>query len=115
MAPSICLIACALTVGQLPDRAEWQLAPQLLTGMELVYSGTYTEEALGPNVNYQRRYRLDTNLFVLEAAAGRCDVALMTSLRLREPSRDNTTSSKDQPTSVRLELAALDSQGRLAG
>src|SRR5437879_13673736 len=105
MVPSICLIAYVLTVGQLPDRADWQLAPHLSAGMELVYSGTYMEEALGPNVNYQRRYRLDTTLFVLEAAVGRWDVAFMTSLKLREQATDNKASTKEQPTSVRLQIA----------
>jgi peroxiredoxin len=115
MVTSICLLTCALTVGQVPDRAEWQLSPQLLAGMELVYSGTYLEEDLSPNVNHQRRYHLDTTMFVLEARRGRWDVAFMTSLSLREPSRESKISPKEQPMSVRLELATLDEQGHLSG
>jgi hypothetical protein len=102
-------------MGQLPDRTEWQFVPRLVTGMELVYSGSYMEEELGPNVNYQRRYRLDATLFVLESAAQRWDVAFMTSLSLRESPREDKGGLKDQPASVRLELATLDGRGRLSG
>jgi len=83
--------------------------------MELVYSGTYLEEALIPNVNYQRRYHLDTSLFVLESKARQWDVAFMTCLNTGEPSKDNKTGPKDRSASVRLELASLDAQGRLHG
>jgi hypothetical protein len=115
MIASICLITCNLALGQLPDRGEWQLVPRLVTGMELIYGGSYVEEELGPHVNYQRRYRLDATLFVLESAPQRWDVAFMTSLSLREPSRDDKGKSKEQPASVRLELATLDGRGRLSG
>ena len=115
MVTSICLLTCALTVAQPPSRSEWQLSPQLLAGMELKYTGTYVEEELDPNVRYQRRYRLETTLFVLESAPRRWDVAFMTSLSLREQTRDNSILSKDRPTSVRLELATLDAQGKLHG
>ena len=115
MVTSICLLTCALTLGQLPDRGEWQLSPQLVPGTELVYAGTYLDEDLGPNVNYQRRYHLDTILFVLEGGRGRWDVAFMTSLSLHDQNRDSKASPKGQPASVRLELATLDEQGHLSG
>jgi peroxiredoxin len=115
MVTSLFLLAGVLTAGQLPDRAERQLSPQLLPGMELVYAGTCLEEALVPNVNYQRPYRLETVLFVLEAAPRRWNVAFMTSLGLRDRPKDKKPSPKEQAVSVRLELATLDDQGRLRG
>ena len=115
MLTSICLIACSLTVTQSPDQTEWRLAPQLVPGLELMYSGTYLEEALGPNVNYQRRYHLETVLFVLEAEPRRWDIAFMTSLNLSEPSKEAKSAAKEAPTSVRLELASVDAQGQLQG
>src|SRR5450755_4657486 len=115
MVTSICLLTCALAISQPPDRAEWQLSPQLLPGMELVYAGTYLEEALIPNVNYQRRYRLDTILFVLETGPQRWDIAFMTALALSDQTRDQKPGPPEQPASVRLELATLDTQGHLRG
>ncbi len=115
MAISLCFIACLLAVGQPSDRSEWQLSPQLMPGMELVYAGTYVEEKLSLNVNYQRRYRLDTILFVLESGPRRWDVAFMTSMSLHEPAKGAKLDVKQQPTSVRLELATLDDVGHLRG
>ena len=76
MVTSVCLIACALTLGQAGDRPEWQLAP----GLELAYAGSYLEESLIPNVQHQRHYRLETTLLVLGAKAKGWDVAVMTAL-----------------------------------
>ena len=80
--------------------------------MELKYIGTFVEEEFSPNVKYQRRYRLDATLFVLDAAPRRFDVAFMTSLSLREQANDARSSGKNRPTSVRLETATLDGQGQ---
>ena len=113
MVASLCLITCALAVGQPADRSEWLLTPQLLPGMELVYSGTYAEEALMPNVQYTRHYRLDTVLFVLDGSNRNWDVAFMTSLSLKEPNRGAKPEAKEIPASVRLEVAGLDGQGKL--
>ena len=41
-------------------------ACQLARGQELVYSGTFTEDAQAPNVHFQRGYHLDLYVFVLE-------------------------------------------------
>ena len=57
MNTACCLLMGALTLGQTTSRSEWQLAPQLAPGLELVYEGTYTEETLIPNVQFQRQYR----------------------------------------------------------
>src|SRR5260370_35400272 len=80
MVKSICFLACSLTIGQVVERGDWQLSPQLARGLELVYSGTYLEESLAPNVRHQKLFRLDTTLFVLEAGKQHWDAAATTTL-----------------------------------
>jgi peroxiredoxin len=109
---SLLLLACACSLGQPTSRTEWQLTPQLAPGQELLYTGMYTEESLVPNVHFQRQYRLETLIFVLDAAARRYDVAVMTSLG-EKAARPEPGSKEPRPASVRLELAKLDTQGRL--
>src|SRR5258708_15652663 len=62
MVKSICFLACSLSIGQVVERGDWQLSPQLVRGQELVYTGTYLDESITPNVHYQKKYRLDTTL-----------------------------------------------------
>jgi peroxiredoxin len=112
MIKSILLLSCALTLGQAADRTEWQLAPQLAPGLEFVYRGAYIEESLIPNVQYQRHYRLESNLFILDAGAKDWHVAVMTSLRLHDP-RQPQDDKGDGPSSVRLGQLHIDQQGRL--
>lgn len=112
---SLCLIACALTVGQAPDRTEWVLAPQLAQGLELVYQGGYIEEPLIPNVQHKQEYKLETQIFVLQANKRSWDVAVMNALSLRDSKQEKNPKQKtgSGPTSMRLDLLQVDSQGRL--
>src|SRR4051794_21075892 len=64
MGITICLAACALALGQTPDRGAWSINPQLAPGLELVYSGTFTEKSVIPNVQTERTYRLENHIFV---------------------------------------------------
>src|SRR5690242_14378040 len=114
MAISICLLACALTTGQVLERGDWQLAPRLARGLELTYAGTCTEESLIPKVQFQRQYRLQTTLFVLDATKKHADVAIMTSLGLRDQRDGVVTASHSSAGSVRLEVARVDPQGRVS-
>ena len=111
MATSICLLAWALALGQ----ADAGLAPQLVPGLELVYAGSYLEESLGPNVQYQRQYRLETHALVLGAGARHWDLAVLTSLALHDPLQAAPRPGREPPASVRLELAQVDTQGRVRG
>lgn len=113
MIKSIYLLSCALSFGQVGARPDWHLSPQLAPGLELVYSGLVSEESLIPNVRHQRQYRLDANLLVLDAGVKEWQVAVMTALSLQEARQPND--KKDGPTSVRLELARIDLQGRVRG
>jgi hypothetical protein len=105
------LLLSALTLAQGPDRADWQLTPQLSPGLELVYSGTYVEETLIPHVQHQRQYALEANLLVLEAGVKDWQVAIMTGLTLQDGVKH--ADKKDGPASVRLEMARVDWQGRV--
>lgn len=115
MVTSICLLACALTVGQAPDRSEWLFSPQLTPGLELVYLGSYTEESLIPNVQYQQHYRLETQFLVLEGKQRSWQVAVMTSLSLRDGKQERQPPANGgRSSSVRLEILQVNSQGRVS-
>jgi peroxiredoxin len=112
MKTACCILISALTVGQPTSRSEWQLAPQFVRGLELVYAGSYTEESLVPNVHFHREYRLESLLFVLEPTGRHWDVAFMTALSpMTAPSQGKDT----KPSSVRLEIGRVDLQGKLVG
>lgn len=112
MKTSFLLLACACSLGQPNSRSEWQLAPQLAPGQELVYAGTCVEESLVPNVQFQRHYRLETLVFVLGGAPGRWDVAVMTALSQRT-TRAEPEGNEMKLVSVRLEQAHVNAQGKL--
>jgi hypothetical protein len=111
MNTACCLLIGALALGQTTSRSEWQLAPQLAPGLELVYDGLYTEETLIPNVQFQRQYRIEARVLILDAAGRHYSAAFMTALTPRQPQKE---SKENKPGSVRLEIATIDSQGKLA-
>jgi peroxiredoxin len=114
MVATLCLLTCALAPGQSADRADWVLLPRLERGQELVYRGSFTERSLAPNVQFERGYRLEANLFVLdELPLGRRQVAFLTALTPRASRPGETPAGREQPSSVRLEVAEVDERGRL--
>lgn len=113
MGLSIHLLACALTLGQAGDRADSVLAPQLTPGLELVYAGSYLEESLIPNVQFQRQYRLDAHVLVLAPRPRHWDMAVLTALRLQDPHPLPGQAKAEGPASTRLEMIQVDPQGRV--
>jgi peroxiredoxin len=111
MVANICLLTCALLAGQSADRSEWWLAPHLHLGHELVYQGTFTEQTLGPAVQFNRAYRLESRVFVLDVSLRGLEAAFQTILKLRTPTAERGI--EPEPSSVRLELAHVDTQGAL--
>src|SRR5438552_2456793 len=101
MVANLCLFACALLPLQAVDRTEWLLTPRLGRGQELVYRGTFTEEALGKGVHFSRSYRLETRVFVLDTPPRGLDVAFYSILHMRAPGLEHTAAT--EPSSVRLE------------
>jgi hypothetical protein len=113
MVSTLCLLTCALAVGQAPDR-EWLLVPQLARGQELVYSGTFSEEDLGPGVQLVRAFRVDTTVLVLDVDAQKYNLAFLTTVTSKTPrSAGEPNTAGLTPSSVRLEVLAMDRQGRL--
>jgi hypothetical protein len=89
---------------------EWLLAPRLARAQELVYRGTFTEQAGGPRVHFHRSYRIDLRCFVLDTPPRGAEVALLTTLRSNEPLSEG---SREAPArSVRLERLHVDLQGK---
>jgi peroxiredoxin len=111
MVANLCLLTCALAAAQPAERSEWQLSPHLGRGQELVYRGSFSEETTSTGVQFNRAYRLECRLFVLDAATRDTTVALLTLLKQRNP--QPSPGLEPEPTSVRLELLRVDRQGRL--
>jgi peroxiredoxin len=115
MVTNICLMTCVLSLGQVGNHQSWQLAPQLSRGLDLVYHGFYKEKSLVPGVVYQRDYRLQTRMFVLEENKHGWEVALVTAVELLPDGLGSSVSKtpKIQKASMRLEVARVDRQGKV--
>src|SRR5579862_2152463 len=111
MVATLCLLTCAFTAGQL---SEWQLQHQLARGQELIYSGSFTEEALSQGVQFQRAYDIKSTVLILDATAQKFDLAFLTVVTSKtgklSPEFGKTAAA---PASVRLEVVSMDRQGRL--
>jgi peroxiredoxin len=113
------LLGLVLTTSQAPTRpapapaaarADWVLTPKLTRGQELVYRGSFSEEA-GSRVQSQRSYRFEARYFVLDVQPKGVLLAAQTSLHDRQPSgtvRDSTARA------ARLERLRLDLTGKVS-
>jgi peroxiredoxin len=111
MLSTLCLFSSVLALAQPPGALDSLVGLRPARGQEFVYAGTFTEEADDGGVHFARTYRLESRLFILEPQTRGTDVALYTVLRQR---RTQPGPGGDaEPCSVRLELAFLDSRGRL--
>src|SRR5438046_8535424 len=106
MVATLCLLTCALATTQTPTRGDWLLVPQFVRGQELVYSGTWVEEALSPGVQFHRSYKLESKLLVLDTSPQKNELAIYTQLSLRTKQAPEATG----PWSVRLEVADVTPQ-----
>jgi peroxiredoxin len=98
--------------AQTDGRGEWQLVPRLTRAQELVYRGSYVHETAQNGVQFNRTYRMESRVFVLDTPPRGADVALLTTWRLQTPPRTERA-EESLPGSVRLELVKVDLQGRL--
>jgi peroxiredoxin len=94
-------------------RGDWLLVPHLSRSQELVYRGTFTEENRGGRVQFSRSYRIETRVFVLETPPKGAEVALLTTLKHRPNSGEPPLGGDMAPTSVRLERAQVNLQGKI--
>jgi peroxiredoxin len=125
MVATLYLLGCVLAPGQTIARpqpparvapaagGDWLLVPRLSRSQELVYRGSFIEEGRGGRVQFNRAYRIETRVFVLETPPRGAEVALLTVLKHRS-SDGSTTGGDTTPSSVRLERARVDLQGRIA-
>jgi peroxiredoxin len=90
------------------------LGPRLTRGQELVFRGTFTEEARNQGVQFNRSYRLEARAFVLEANRLGSDVALLTVWRGRSGAGTATPANTEVGT-ARIDLVRIDPRGRVAG
>jgi hypothetical protein len=112
MVATLCLLTGALLPAQIGLGSGWVLTPRLGRGQELVYSGTFQEEAIGPRVQCKNTYRLETTVFILDSAGRSVNAAFLTVLELRA-FRPERTVDAVQPSFVRLELGRIDLQGHV--
>jgi hypothetical protein len=126
---TLSLLCCALVVAQsVPPPAAnqrvgysrpvspdvgWSLAPRLENAQELVYRGSFNEQTLDIRVQYARRYRLESRVFVLDSAGKKLDLAILTVLQEQRSDPKPAGSSITPGRSVRLERVQVDTQGRL--
>jgi peroxiredoxin len=111
MLTTLILWTSVAAAAQSPERPEWNLAPRLSLGQELIYRGTASEVSLGRGVHFSKNYRLELRVLVYEARGESVHLAILTRLVQEQP----TAAGKgtESPASVRLELAELDGRGRL--
>jgi hypothetical protein len=98
---------------------EWLLTPQLTIGQELVYRGTFTEQALGRHVQLNRTYRFENRLIVLDTALKGVELGVLTLFKDESVAggrpAENTSlkvGEGQEARSARLEQLRLDPWGR---
>jgi peroxiredoxin len=116
MRATLFLLGSVLAAGQTTDRTppsparggDWLVMTRLNRGQELVYRGTFSEDASGGRVEFSRAARFESRLFVLDTPARGAEVVFLTVFKPREQQAGAAT-----PISVRLERALVDLQGKL--
>ncbi len=112
MHATLYLFACALATTQAPVAlGDSALQPRLTHGQELLYRGTYTEEARGQGVLFSRVVKLETRAFVLDVLPQASAVAFLTVTKVK-------TSGAEKPGegdagAVRLEITNIDPRGHI--
>jgi peroxiredoxin len=87
---------------------------RLNRGQELVYRGTFTEEAGGGRVQFSRAARLESLVFVIDTQAAGAEAVFLTVFKPREPrGGPPAAAGESTPISVRLEKATVDLQGKV--
>jgi peroxiredoxin len=123
MGATLWLLGCVLAPAQATARApapgaalrtDWVLAPRLARGQELFYRGTFTEQASGPRVQFQRSYRFETRFLVLETMPRGVRLAALTTLQDKNaPAPRAGVRLEPLSASVRLERLTVDLQGKI--
>ena len=114
---SIVLLGCLLAPAQPPVPAtpasrlrspEWSLVPHLERGQELLYRGSFREQSAAVRVRFERVYRVESRMLVLDSLSASHELAVLTTVRDR-------AAGKKEAGSVRLEKLKLSLLGRATG
>lgn len=110
MDTTLYLFACALAIAQpVPAESPDSILPNLARGQELYYRGSYTEEAGGAGVQFQRSYQLENRVFVLGTNSDGAEIACLTIWKTKGASEAHPEADT---SSVRLELGRVDKTGK---
>jgi hypothetical protein len=112
MVANLCLLTCALLFLQSEENQADAPAVKLSRGQEIAYQGKYVEEKLGEAARSTRVFQMDSRVFVLEAGNNGYEVAFYTVLRGDQVVHASQIEGR-APVSVRLELARVDTQGKI--
>lgn len=97
-------------------------APALVTNLgfrlqpaqEILYRGLFTEESNSSRVQFQRSYRVENRVLVLEQANNRWEIACLTTLKQRgNPGLLPTVGSDNLPSSMKMEIVQVDQRGKI--
>ena len=100
------LVWAGLVLGAPPEPT----GPRLEKGLEVLWTGTFTEASFRPGVRAIRAYDVDTRLLILDTGDHGADAVLFTRVFLK-PDRKTT----EPPAGiVRLDLVRIDPRGRVA-
>jgi peroxiredoxin len=111
MVTAVCLLTCVLAPSQAAGGLDLLTGPRLARGQELVYAGSFIEEAAGRGVQFTRRYRVESRILVLDSQGPQTELAVLTSLKLRPFTTPGPGASDS--SFVRLEFARLSPQGKV--
>lgn len=114
MLATLSLVACALATAQAAPSTEptdWQTGPRLVRSQELVFRGGYTEEAKSQGVQFNRTYRLESRVFVLDAGQKGAEAAFLTVWKGKQAATPAPVAL--ETSSARLDLGRIEPMGRV--
>jgi len=107
---NVALLVAVLSAYAPGQQSEEVVVPKLERGQELVFRGTFEEEAARPGIRFRRTYDYEGRWFVLDRDATGYDLAALTVFY----SREAQNRAAELPVSINLERVRLDLQGRMS-
>src|SRR5260370_39905844 len=85
MLATLWLLTGIFASGQAEGTSEWLVVPRLSRGQELVYWGTYAEEAIGRGAKFARHYQREARVLVQETHSDGAQRARFTAVQFQGP------------------------------
>jgi len=98
-----------------PRTGDWILTPRFDRGQELVYRGSFSEEASGLRVQFQRAYRIETRFFVLDTPTRGVELAALTILNHRNSTASAGPGTAAKPARGGIQIEPVSASVRLNG